>query len=100
MCPVMDGRCVYEWFVCGDDATYKNLYPSVMATYAAMEFAAKNNIPRFDFMGAGVPGEKYGVRDFKARFGGQEVEHGRFLYVAQPWLYKIGSLGVKIKKRV
>ena len=99
LCPVLAGRCVYEWFVCGDDAGYKALCPSVMATYAGIRYACANGLSRFDFMGAGTPGEAYGVRDFKARFGGQEVEHGRWLCVHKPALYKIGETGVRILRR-
>jgi lipid II:glycine glycyltransferase (peptidoglycan interpeptide bridge formation enzyme) len=46
-------------------------------------------------MGAGKPDEPYGVRDFKAEFGGELVERGRFLCIRKPLLYKIGTLGVK-----
>ena len=99
MCPVWNGKCIYEWFVCGDDKMYKEQYPSVMSTYAAMEYAQKNGLPRFDLMGAGKPDKAYSVRDFKARFGGQEVEYGRWLYVNKPALYKIGELGVKVLRR-
>ena len=96
---VEDEKCVYEWFECGRDTEYERLYPSVMATYAGMEYAAAHGIARCDFMGAGEPGVPYGVRDFKARFGGELVEHGRFLYVCKPMLYSIGKLGVKFLKR-
>ena len=34
-----------------------------------------------------------------ARFGGQEVEHGRWLCVNKPLLYEIGKWGVRILKR-
>ena len=95
---VVDGGCVYEWFECGRDVEYEKQYPSVMATYAGMAYAAEHGIARCDFMGAGVPGVPYGVRDFKERFGGKMVEHGRFLYIAKPILYRIGALGVKIMK--
>ena len=99
MCPVWNGKCIYEWFVCGDDKMYKEQYPSVMSTYAAMDYAQKNGLPRFDLMGAGKPDKAYSVRDFKARFGGQEVEYGRWLYVNKPALYKLGELGVKVLRR-
>ena len=99
MCPILKARTIYEWFVCGLDEQYKNQYPSVMATYAAIEYANSNNISCFDFMGAGKPDEAYGVRDFKARFGGEMVEHGRYLCVRKPLLYNIGKLGVKLLKR-
>lgn len=70
-----------------------------MATYAAIEYANEHNIPLFDFMGAGKPREAYGVREFKARFGGELVEHGRFLCIRKALLYWIGKMGVKLLKK-
>ena len=90
---------VYEWFECGLNADYKEQYPSVMATWAGMQYANEHGCARYDMMGAGVPGVPYGVRDFKSEFGGDMVEHGRFLCVCKPLLYKLGVLGVKIFKR-
>ena len=90
---------VYEWFECGLNADYKEQYPSVMATWAGMQYANGHGCARYDMMGAGVPGVPYGVRDFKSEFGGELVEHGRFLCVCKPLLYKLGVLGVKILKR-
>ena len=96
---VADERCVYEWYECGLNAQYRDLYPSVKATYAGMEYAKKQGRVRYDMMGAGEPNVPYGVRDFKAEFGGVLVEHGRFLHISKPLLYKIGALGVKFLKR-
>ena len=99
MCPVLDGKAIYEWYVCGLDEEYRDLCPSVVATHAAIEYAKNHGLPLFDFMGAGVPDQPYGVRDFKMEFGGELVEHGRFLCVRKPLLYKIGKMGVKWLKR-
>ena len=99
MCPVWRKKALYEWYVCGMDQEYKELYPSVMATYAAIEYAKQNGIALFDFMGAGQPDVPYGVRDFKMEFVGQLVEYGRFRCVRKPLLYKIGKMGVKWLKR-
>ncbi len=90
---------VYEWFECGLNAEYKEQYPSVMATWAGMTLAKESGCARYDMMGAGMPGVPYGVRDFKSEFGGELVEHGRFLCVNKPMLYRLGKLGVKILKR-
>jgi predicted N-acyltransferase len=95
---VSDQRTVYEWFECGLNAECKDEYPSVMATYAGIQLAHQTGCKRYDMMGAGEPGVPYGVRDFKAEFGGQLVEHGRFLCVTKPLLYKIGTIAVKILK--
>lgn len=100
VCVTLPGQAVYEWFACGEDGKYKNIYPSTVATYAAIQFAAKNGYRYFDMMGAGKPNESYGVREFKAKFGGQLVEHGRFQAVLNPFLYRIGKMGVKIMKRI
>jgi len=92
LCPILKNQCIYEFYICGLDYEYKDQYPSIMATWAAMEYANQNNIPLFDFMGAGKPDEQYGVRDFKARFGGKEVEYGRFLKIGNRFLYEFGKL--------
>lgn len=100
VCVEQAGKCLYEWFACGEDGVYPHIFPSCYATYAGIRYAAEHGCPRFDMMGAGKPGEAYGVRDFKAKFGGQEVEHGRYLYIAKPLLYQLGKLGVKLLKGI
>ena len=98
-CVILPNRTVYEWFGCGVDGIIKGVYPSSLSTYQGLQYAAEHGCARFDMMGAGTPEEAYGVRDFKARFGGQEVEHGRWLCVNKPLLYEIGKWGVRILKR-
>ena len=99
VCVVLPNKAVYEWFVCGVDGVYEHIFPSSYATYLGIRYAAENGCQIFDMMGAGKPEEAYGVRDFKARFGGEQVEHGRFLCVRKPLLYWIGKTGVKMLKR-
>ena len=95
---VKSSDAMYEWYECGMNAAYKEQYPSVMATWAGMQYAHEQGCARYDMMGAGMPGVPYGVRDFKSEFGGTLVEHGRWLYVAKPWLYAIGKAGVEMLK--
>lgn len=99
ICVSLPNKALYEWFVCGNDNYHKGIRPSSVATWYGMEYAATHNYPRFDLMGAGVPDKPYGVRDFKAEFGGKLVEHGRFLCVCQSLLYNIGKIGVKLLKK-
>jgi len=99
MCPVLLGRALYEFYICGRDDVPANLYPGVMATWNAMTYACENGIPLFDFMGAGKPEDQYGVRDFKARFGGELVEYGRYLKVRKPLIYKTGKFVLNLQKR-
>ena len=96
---ILPNKTIYEWFVCGEDRKYKNVYPSILSTWAGIEYASKNNLSSFDFMGAGKPNIHYGVRDFKAEFGGELVEHGRYLYVCKPLLYNLGKKVIQILKK-
>lgn len=98
MCLLFDKRTVYAYFVCGKDNEQRKCFPSTVVNYLSLLFAVEKNLERFDFMGAGKPNEEYGVRDFKAKFGGELVEHGRFLSIVNPVLYRIGKLGVKLIK--
>ena len=100
ICMLLPGHGVYEWYACGKDGLFKNIHPSSVTKYAGMKYACANGYAVFDMMGAGKPDEEYGVRDFKAEFGGELVEHGRFLCVTKPLLYCIGVLGVKILKKL
>lgn len=100
VCVEQEGKCLYEWFACGIDGQWKSVFPSTLATYLGIRYAAEHGCARFDMMGAGKPDEAYGVRDFKAKFGGELVEYGRFLRITKPMLYKIGTLGVKLLKKL
>jgi len=100
VCVCQAGKTVYEWYACGKDGVFKTVYPSSVATYSAIEYAAKNDYSQFDMMGAGKPDVPYGVRDFKAKFGGVLVEHGRFECVLNRPLYEIGKLGLKLLKKL
>lgn len=92
---------MYEWFACGEDGVHKNIYPSTLATYTGIRYAAEHGYARFDMMGAGAPNDGgYGVRDFKAKFGGQLVEHGRFKCVLNKPLYKLGTIGVQLIRKL
>lgn len=97
-CVFLNKTTAYEWFVCGDDSVGKNMFSSVLATWAGIEYAASNGYERFDFMGAGIPGKEYGVREFKSKFGGELVENGRFLYICNPLQFKSGKLIVSLLK--
>lgn len=92
------GGTVYEWFACGKNEEYKEQHPSVMATWAGIQWAKEQGYARYDMMGAGKPDKEYGVRDFKAEFGGELVEHGRFVCIQHPILYTLGTMGVKVLK--
>jgi len=90
-------RGVYGWYGAGLDKEYKKNSPVVMGIYGAIMYAVDNNYLFYDFMGAGKPDEKYGVRKFKEEFGGDLVEYGRYLKIVNKPLYKLGKLYISFK---
>lgn len=60
VCVEQEGKCLYEWFACGRDGEWKTIFPSTLATYSGIRYAAEHNCPRFDMMGAGKPDDAYG----------------------------------------
>lgn len=100
MCPMLNGKAVYEFYIGGLDQEYKEVSPSVMATWAAIDYGYKNGFQYFDFMGAGKPDESYGVREFKEKFGGELVEYGRFIKINNKFLYNLGVATLSLMKRM
>lgn len=101
VCVGLAGVALYEMYACGEDGVQKTIFPSEVATYAGLQYAAENDYPKFDMMGAGKPDDGgYGVRDFKLKFGGELLELGRYVYECKPLLFQIGKLGVKIMKKL
>ena len=100
VCVALEHRAMYAWLACGDDSNFKSLSPSVMVNYAGVSCAAREEMPRFDFMGAGKPDDEgYGVRDFKLKFGGDLVEYGRYVHVCNRLLFGIGKMAIKVLKK-
>ena len=102
LCPITGNRNIYEWYVVGLDKDFKHHFPSVLATWAPIEFALNSNLHHFDFMGLGKPKDPYGVRDFKMKFGKNIVNYGRFarrnkvLYLPVEFVYNL----LRILKKV
>jgi serine/alanine adding enzyme len=94
VCPITPGKVLHEWYVCGADSEYKEIFPSVLITWAGIEYTLLNKIPFFDFMGMGQPEQEYGVRHFKTRFGGEKVNYGRFIRINNSLKYSIAKTGL------
>ena len=97
---VQSDKVLYEWFICGENNKSEKIYPSVLATWKAIEYAADSGFEYFDFMGAGKRNEPYGVREFKSKFGGELMEQGRFLYICKPKLYNFSKSILNLTKKI
>jgi len=94
--PLTRYKTISELYVCGLDKTFPQYHPSIMATWAAMDYGLRHGYTQFDFMGLGKPNVPYGVRDFKLRFGGDPVNYGRFARRNNKVRYAIAELGYNI----
>lgn len=79
---------------------HKKIFSTHLAIIEVIKFAIENKLTMVDFMGAGKPGVDYGVRNYKLQFGGNLVEHGRYLHILNPFLYKVGLWGLKILAKI
>lgn len=69
-------KTIYGWYG-GCDRAYGDYVPNELVIWHILAWGANNGYHVYDFGGAGRPGEEYGVRDFKAKFGGKLVDFGR-----------------------
>lgn len=99
-CIFHQGMSINTIYYAGIRNYHKKIFPTHLAIMGVTEFAIKNNLKMVDFMGAGKPGKEYGVRDYKLEFGGELVEHGRYLNILNPLLYKIGILGLSVLSKL
>jgi serine/alanine adding enzyme len=89
---------VFGWYG-GVDRSYSSHAPSELLTWHILKWCAENGYRTYDFGGAGTPEEKYGVRDFKSKFGGKLVCYGRNTYIQSPGLLRLSTVGYSIYRR-
>jgi len=89
---------IYGWYG-GSDRRYSKYYPNEMLMWHILNWGAQNRYNVYDFGGAGKPGEEYGVRNFKAKFGGNLVNFGRFVYVHAPNQLILSKFGYRFYRR-
>ena len=90
---------IYHWYSCSLNE-YSKFYPNDILVWHALEWGSLNNYSIFDFMGAGKPEQRYGVREFKRQFGGAMVNYGRYTKIHSPIKYWIAQQGHATYKRV
>ncbi len=86
---------LYDWYAGSDPAYYKH-FPNEWMVWHILQMGTRTGFRIFDFGGAGYPDEKYGVRDFKSRFGGELVNHGRYIKVYSPFWFQISKKGYRM----
>lgn len=90
---------IYDWYA-ASDRLFSDKYPNDILPWEVLRWGIKNNYATFDFGGAGKPGKKYGVRDYKMKFGGKLVNYGRYQKINKPLIYVLGKLIISIFKKL
>jgi serine/alanine adding enzyme len=91
-------RIIYAWYG-GTDRKYGAYVPKELVIWDVLRWGAENGYDTYDFGGAGKPDEKYGVRDFKAKFNGRLVNFGRNVRTHVPLFLSLSKLGYGIYRR-
>ena len=93
-----EGR-VYNWYAAANPEYYKK-YPNDVITWQSIVWSYENGFKYFDFGGAGNPAKEYGVREFKRKFGGTEVNYGRYECIHKPFAMKLAKTGFKLWQKL
>lgn len=88
---------IYDWFA-GSIPEYNDKYPNDILPWSIIQWGREHGFKIFDFGGAGHPSERYGVRDYKLKFGGNTVNFGRYLYIFRPLVYYPAKYYLRLKK--
>jgi serine/alanine adding enzyme len=90
---------IYGWYN-GMIRSFGRFRPNELLVWDTIKWAAERGYRVLDFGGAGKPDEKYGVRDFKAKFRGQLVNYGRNIRVHAPWRMMISSQAYRLARTI
>jgi serine/alanine adding enzyme len=93
------GDTIYGWYG-GVDRAFASSTPNELLMWHILRWGAEHGYRVYDFGGAGKPDERYGVRDFKAKFGGELVNHGRNVRRHAPWRLAVSTAGYGLYRRL
>ncbi len=88
---------VYGWYG-GSDRRFGRFHVNENLMWHILKSAAQDGYRVYDFGGAGYPDEEYGVRDFKAKFGGKLVNYGRFKLIDSQFRCILATIGYNMYK--
>jgi serine/alanine adding enzyme len=90
---------IYDFYAGALESHYKK-HPNDFIPWEIFKWGKQNGYTLFDFGGAGKPGKEYGVRDYKLKFGGELVNHGRYELIHKPLLMNLGKILLKVYKAI
>ncbi|RIK23486.1 MAG: hypothetical protein DCC51_03445 [Anaerolineae bacterium] len=90
---------VMTYWYTGTLREFSTFRPADLLVWRALKLGADSGCRMFDFGGGGRPDEEYGVRDFKAKFGGKLVNYGRNTCVHAPRRLSFSRRGYQLVRQ-
>jgi lipid II:glycine glycyltransferase (peptidoglycan interpeptide bridge formation enzyme) len=79
---------LYDWYA-GSTDLGREVHADEWLVWEMLKEGVTKACRTFDFGGAGKPSESYGPREFKRRFGGSELNPGRFVKAYRPVVTRV-----------
>ncbi len=89
---------VYAWY--GGVQRVRGVSPVECLTWHGIEQGCTEGFTHYDFGGAGRPDEEYGPRDFKAKFGGELVNYGRYRRIYDPRKLALAERAYALRREI
>jgi serine/alanine adding enzyme len=90
---------LYDWYA-GSSDVGREVHADEWLVWDILREGVTKACTKFDFGGAGRPKESYGPGEFKRRFGGPEVNPGRFQKVYRPLTLKAAKVAYTVWRRL
>ena len=90
---------IYFWYS-ADDYHMRQYYPTDGFVNHIIQWGIEHQYRILDFGWAGREDEPYGVRAFKAKFGGDEIRFGRHIQTYKPLLLAFSKAGLFFYKKI
>ena len=92
------GRTLHDWYA-GSSSEGREVHADEWLVWELLRRGIQKGFSTFDFGGAGPPGEAYGPREFKRRFGGREINPGRFEKIYRPITSRLAKTAYALWRR-
>lgn len=96
---LMDQKTIYAWYT-GAKRNYLSFHPGDLLIWHLLKWGVENGYSVFDFGGGGTKEKNVNLREYKARFGTEFPEYGRYKKVYSPIKLKIAEIGFEVYKRI
>jgi lipid II:glycine glycyltransferase (peptidoglycan interpeptide bridge formation enzyme) len=92
------GKQVFGWY--SGSMRVRGASQMDLLHWHEIAWSCEQGYSRYDFGGAGWPNVPYGVRDFKAKFGGDLVCYGRYRKVYSRWKMALAERAYALRRSV